>query len=695
VIEEQEAATEELKSANEEIQSANEELQSTNEELLTAKEELQSANEELITVNEEMQGRNTELNQLNNDLTNVLSSVNIPIVMLSADLRLRRFTPQAEKMLSLLPSDAGRPIRDFRLKINVPHLEELCQEVIDHLAPKEREVQDQEGRTYSMWIRPYRTADHRIEGVVLSLYDITERRLASEARYRRLSAATRDGMVVADRATGEILEATPVVTEIFGYTRAQLVGSKIWESPLFQSAGLNRETIDQLQEDESLQKALFLPSATGNLVESEIAVRVYPEGNSKVVQISVRDVGARRRMEEALRRTDEQVREAQKMEAVGRLAGGVAHDFNNLLTAILGYGDLAKQQIGEEHPAYRHLEQVVRAGERASLVTRQLLAFSRRQVLKPTVLDINQVLAEAQQLLTVTLGNRIQLVTLPGAGLGKIKADRGQIEQTIVNLAINARDAMPEGGRITIETSNVEVDEAFAQRHPTVAPGSYVCLSVKDTGTGMDAETQAHMFEPFYTTKPKGQGTGLGLATIYGIVKQSGGAILTFSEVGSGTEFRIYLPRVEAQAAVEPAGGREGAVTGGTETILVVEDEPALRSLARRILESRGYTVLAAADGPEALQISRSRGEPIHLLLTDVVMPGMSGREVADRLAAERPDLKVVYMSGHTEDAIVHHGVLEEGMRFLQKPFSAGELAGKVREALDAVSHGDSFNNRR
>jgi CheY-like chemotaxis protein len=331
------------------------------------------------------------------------------------------------------------------------------------------------------------------------------------------------------------------------------------------------------------------------------------------------------------------------------------------------------------------VDAITQAADRATNLTRQLLAFGRKQILQPAILNLNTLLMEMDQLLRVTMNDRIELVVRTEPELGKVKADRGQIEQVVTNLVLNARDAMPEGGTITVQTSNVNVDEAYSRAHRSVPPGEYVVLSVSDTGVGMDSETQAHLFEPFFTTKPKGLGVGLGLSTIYGIVRQSGGYIWAFSELGEGTTFQIYLPRVEAEEEAFSGDGQKAprTVVGGSETILLVEDDPLVRRLARQVLEESGYSVVPAANGPEALQALKSHKDSIHLLLTDVVMPRMSGREVADRVVSQRPDAKVLFMSGHTEDAIVYHGVLEPGVAFLQKPFTPHGLLTKVRDVLD------------
>lgn len=683
VIEEQEAATEELKSAHEEVQSSNEELQSTNEELLTAKEELQSTNEELTTVNEEMQNRNAELQRINNDLINLLSSVNIPIVMLGGDLRIRRFTPHAEKILNLIPADVGRPISDFRLKINVPDLKSLCQGVTDTLAAREREVQDSEGRTYSMWIRPYRTSDNRIDGVVLALMDITDRKRTAEARYRRLFEASKDGIVVADAGTGEIVDINPFITKLFGYTRAQLIGTKFWESDLFHETELDQSVLLEAHERESVQRSLSLPAESGERIEVDVLVSPFTEGEREVVQFNIRDASARRRFEEKLQRNEGQLRQAQKMEAVGRLAGGVAHDFNNVLTAVLGYADLLQLEMGRDSRGWPMLQQIRSGAERAVALTKQLLAFGRKQIAVPAVLNANTLIAEMRQMMGVMLSEQIQLVLDLSPDAGRFKADRTQIEQIVLNLVLNARDAIADTGTIRVSTGNVDVDESFSGKHPVVPVGRYVAISVKDTGSGMDQDTQSHLFEPFFTTKAKGRGVGLGLATVHNNVKLNGGFIWAYSELGVGSTFTVYLPRVEREAAQPEAAEMMLEDGAGTETILLVEDESAVRSLARRFLEMRGYRVLEASSGPDAIRVSREHTGPIPLMVTDVVMPRMSGRELAFQLAIERPNMKVLYVSGHTEDAIVHHGVLESGIAFLQKPFSQNALVSRVRRMLD------------
>ena len=379
-----------------------------------------------------------------------------------------------------------------------------------------------------------------------------------------------------------------------------------------------------------------------------------------------------------------QFRQAQKMEAVGRLAGGIAHDFNNLLMVISGYSELLLEQAGAESPLRGPAQEIANAALRATSLTRQLLAFSRKQMLAPKVVDLNAVVTENLKMLTRLIGEDIDLVMVPGSDLGAVKADPGQIEQVIMNLAVNARDAMPHGGKLIIETANVTLDESYAQLHGPVTPGEYVLLAISDTGIGMDAETQTHIFEPFFSTKGS-KGTGLGLSTVYGIVKQSEGYIWVYSEEGKGTSFKMYLPRVsvKGEALGLPAAVAAPLAEHGTETILLVEDETNLRGLVRQALTNQGYKVLEATDGAAAAMVSSTHQGPIHLLLTDVIMPGMNGRELAQRISSLRPEIKVLYMSGYTENAIGRNGTLEEGVNLLQKPFTLPALKSKVREVLD------------
>jgi len=394
------------------------------------------------------------------------------------------------------------------------------------------------------------------------------------------------------------------------------------------------------------------------------------------------DITEKKKSEEEMASLQEQLRQSQRIEAIGQLAAGVAHDFNNLLTVIQGNAQLSLLDLHEKDPLRANLEEIQEAARKAGDLTRQLLAFSRKQILDVQVLDLNQVLEKIQKILRRMIGEDIDLQFVFTDPLGRVRADRGQIEQVIFNLAVNARDAMPKGGKLTIETNNVELDEEYCRKHLGTEPGSYVMLSVSDTGIGMTPEVKERIFEPFFTTKEKGRGTGLGLSTVYGIVKQSGGTIWVYSEPGLGTTFKIYLPRVDEEAE-EPKEEVPAEISGGNETILIVEDEEAVRKWAARILKSLGYKVLEAPDGGKAFMLCEKYGAPIHLVLSDVVMPGMNGRALVARLQMIHPEMKALYMSGYTDNVIAIHGILEPGINFIPKPFTRENLASKVREVLD------------
>ena len=480
--------------------------------------------------------------------------------------------------------------------------------------------------------------------------------------------------------SGILLDVNPALVAMLGYASgADLVGRNL--ANLYSDSQQWFGLADYLR---LLEKFQGLPADWLRNDRTVVSVRLSgrafrDERNTIFFELFAEDVTERRALEQ-------QLRQAQKMEAVGRLAGGIAHDFNNLLMVISGYSEFLLERIGNDPTMRGHAQEIANAAGRATSLTRQLLAFSRKQMLAPKIVDLNSVVTENVKMLTRLIGEDIDLVMVPGPDIGAVKADPGQIEQVIMNLAVNARDAMPQGGKLTIETANVTLDANYARFHAPVKPGDYVMLAISDTGMGMDADTQAHIFEPFYTTKGL-KGTGLGLSTVYGIVKQSEGYIWLYSEAGKGTSFKIYLPRFSATGealATQPALAAEAdQPSPGHETILLVEDEENLRRLARQSLENQGYSVIDAPDGATAIQISQAHQGPIHLLLTDVIMPGMNGRELANKVSPTRPEMRVLYMSGYTENHIGHNGTLDEGITLLQKPFTLPALKAKVREMLD------------
>ena len=499
----------------------------------------------------------------------------------------------------------------------------------------------------------------------------------SEVNFRSLVTNAPYGICRCDSA-GLLQSANPALVSMLGYSSAsELVGRNL--ANLYVDS---QEWFVLADHFRSLQRFTGLMADWRRKDGSSTAVRLSGRairGERKEIffELFSEDVTEHRALEQ-------QLRQAQKMEAVGRLAGGIAHDFNNLLMVISGYSEFLLDRIGNEPSVRGPAQEIANASGRASSLTRQLLAFSRKQMLTPKVLDLNAIVTENLKMLTRVIGEDIELVMIPGPELGAVRADPGQIEQVVMNLAVNARDAMPRGGKLTIETNNVTLEETYNQHQATQKPGEYVMIAISDTGVGMDSETQSHIFEPFFTTKgPKG--TGLGLSTVYGIVKQSGGYIWVYSEPNRGTTFKIYLPRVtEFGEPVTPSLDAVRTITSPVyETILLVEDEGNLRRLAREYLELQGYRVLEAAEGTTAIQISKVHEGPIHLLLTDVIMPGMNGRELAQQLLQARPETKVLYMSGYTENAIGHNGTLDAGVTLLQKPFTLPALKAKVREMLD------------
>jgi PAS domain S-box-containing protein len=499
----------------------------------------------------------------------------------------------------------------------------------------------------------------------------------SEERYRDLVENAHD-IIYSHDLKGNYTSINRAGEQITGYTREECLSLNIADTIAPESLNMVRDLMAQkLAGQQGTTYEIEIVAKNGKRIAVEVNTKLILQDGAPVgVQGIARDVTDRKHLED-------QLRQSQKMEAIGQLAGGVAHDFNNLLTAINGYSTLALQRLEDDHPVKSYLEEVKKAGDRAANLTRQLLAFGRKQILQPLPINLNDVVTDMNNMLRRLIGEDIVLTAKLDPALKKIQADPGQIEQVLVNLVVNARDAMPQGGKLTIETSSRELDPEYAAKHVGVQPGNYVMLAVSDTGFGMTEETKGRIFDPFYTTKEKGKGTGLGLSTVYGIIKQSGGNIWVYSEPNRGTTFKVYLPQLEVDVPSAAKRVTEGPIPSGSETILLVEDEDVVRGLTREILEQAGYKVIEAAQGEKAVQLFSEAAREIDLLLTDVVMPGVSGKELANRVTRLRPDLKVLFMSGYTDEAIVHHGVLDSDVQFIQKPFSPASLARKVREVLD------------
>jgi PAS domain S-box-containing protein len=520
-----------------------------------------------------------------------------------------------------------------------------------------------------------------VDGILVTaaIRDITERK-RREDDLSRLAAVVESSYdaIIGLSPNGIILTWNHGAERIYGYSAEEAIGRSILFLSPPDGPVEDQKLLDMVERADTVEQfETVRAKKDGTRIHVALTLSPIKNADGHIVGVSTvaRDITESKHMEQMFR-------QAQKMEAVGQLAGGVAHDFNNLLGVILGYTELLLDHPGLNEAHHKDIDQIQKAGQRAALLTRQLLAFSRKQVLQPTVLDINAVVAGAEKLLRRLIGEDIELLVVLNPVLGRVKADSGQIEQIIMNLVVNARDAMPSGGKVTIETSNVEIDVKYAAEHPSTGPGPHVMLAVTDTGCGMDAKTKAHIFEPFFTTKEFGKGTGLGLATVYGIVKQSGGSVWVYTEPGIGTTFKIYLPCVDPVHEIASPASHVEKVDRGSQTILIVEDDAALLQVTHRSLQEVGYAILAARSPAEAIHISEIHPGPIHLMVTDVIMPGMSGDRLAIHLSALRPEMKVLYVSGYTDDAIVHHGVLEPGLAFLQKPFSPRTLARKVGEVL-------------
>jgi two-component system, cell cycle sensor histidine kinase and response regulator CckA len=639
---------------------------------------------------DELKRTETERAELFAQLTLQFERMPLAYLLCGLDGRYTRWNPAAEQMfgfteaevLGKLPTETIVPAQSQAIVLEI--FARLAAGDMNAHGTCENIMKD--GRTIECeWHNtPLFNPDGEFQGILSLAQNVTARQRAEKAlhlRDRAIQAATQ-GLLITDpkQADNPIIYVSPGFERITGYVSEEAVGRNC---RFLQGADTAPAAVAQLREAirarEPCAVELLNYRKDGTSFWNELSVSPVRNADGQLTHfVGVQsDVTARRHLEE-------QFRQAQKMEAFGQLAGGVAHDFNNLLTIINGYSDLLLDSLPAGDPSRSLVTEIHKAGERSAGLTRQLLAFSRQQILAPRVLNLNEVVTETDKMLRRLIGEDIRLTTTLDSALWAVQADAGQVEQVLLNLAVNARDAMSKGGRLTIETRNIELDETYTRTHSDAKAGPHVLMSVTDTGNGMSPEVQARIFEPFFTTKGLGKGTGLGLATVFGIVKQSGGHVAVYSEVGVGTSFKVYLPRIEEESEVLKAPSRVLTPPRGSETILLAEDEAGVRKLASYILTECGYKVLEAADGNEAVRIALAHHEPIHLLITDVVMPGAGGRAVSAQIVSGHPEARVLYISGYTDDAIIRHGVLRDGVNFLQKPFSPFVLACKIREVLDS-----------
>ncbi|MGE0454466.1 MAG: PAS domain S-box protein [Vicinamibacteria bacterium] len=626
-----------------------------------------------------------ELAESNRFNAEIIASVHQVLFACDRDLRYVLWNRFAEESSGIAAKDViGRRVLDIFPSLGDQGVEALLQRALagETVTTPDIPVEVPGGGTI-VWttgtLVPRRDAEGRTIGVIGSVHDITERKQGEEA-LRKLTRAVEQSpaAILITDAAGRIEYVNPKFTAATGFAADEAIGQtarmlKSGKTP----AGFYAQMWRTILSGREWSGEILNRAKDGQLRWFSTRISPLRGGDGRITHfVAVQeDISERRSLEE-------QLRQSQKMEAVGQLAGGVAHDFNNLLGVILGYADLLLRGAEPEHPATRRLEQIHQAAERATGLTRQLLAFSRKQVLDPKVVSLNSIVGDTEKMLRRLIGEDVEVRVSLDSGLGLVKADPGQLEQVLMNLAVNARDAMPQGGRLVIETVNVVLDAAHAEGHVGAPTGPCVMLAVSDTGVGMDADTRSRIFEPFFTTKELGKGTGLGLSTVYGIVRQSGGHVTVSSEPGMGSSFKVYLPRVEDEATPSRSAAARGPISAGTETILLVEDEASLRAMIAETLGNAGYTVIEAANPAEALALAEGRPNPADLLLTDVVMPGTNGRDLADAIARAWPGIRFLFMSGYTDEAVVRHGVLDPGIAFIGKPFTADALARKVREAL-------------
>ncbi|NPU98309.1 MAG: response regulator [Candidatus Omnitrophica bacterium] len=608
------------------------------------------------------------------------------IFILDADQRVVRTNQAADKLFQR-PVDAmtGRHCWEIVHGTTEPIPECPLLRVRQSLQRETRELRMGEF-WFEVTVDPILDAENRLTGVVHIMSDITERKQAeerirqSEESYRNIFQNAQVGLFRTRISDGKILESNDQLARMFGYNNREefIAEYATWKN--YVDPGTRERMLEQIHQNgfiENFEARFYRKDRS--IFWARYSARLYPEQGW--IEGVAQDITEHKRVEEERAKLQEQLQQAQKLESIGRLAGGVAHDFNNMLSVVLGYGEIILGDLHQEDPLRDKVQEMVNAGQRAKALTSQLLAFSRKQTLQPQVLDLNNQIRNIEKMLRRLLAEDIELSLILAKDLPWVLFDPGQLDQVIINLAVNARDAMPKGGRLLIETSVVDLDEAYAAAHHEINPGKYVMLAFTDTGYGMDKETSSRVFEPFFTTKEKGKGTGLGLSTVYGIVKQSGGHIWVYSEPDKGTTFKIYFPPTEEKPKAQEEIVIPQALSSGGH-ILVVEDDMSVRNLVKILLSSLGYTVTIAANGDEALRLVEKKGVKPDLVITDVVMPKMSGKELIDRLRKTYPLLKALFISGYTDNAIAHHGVLDPGTPFIQKPFTIHDLSRKVREML-------------
>ncbi|MBW2133131.1 MAG: PAS domain S-box protein [Deltaproteobacteria bacterium] len=624
------------------------------------------------------------------DFRDLMDSMRDPVLVLDADLRVVSANRAYSSTFELkLKEVEGRLLVELGGgQWDIPELLGMLNEILEKdttfdAFEVDREFEKIGRRIMLLNARRIHRGPGKPHRIVLVIEDVTVSHMMknameeSEAFQRALLENVTDTVFLTDDS-GRIVHVGGNVQEIFKKSAEEIQGLGNIEALLGKDL-FNPEEISRKEEIANIEREITDVSGQKRTLLISVKRVALRQGT---VFYTCRDITERKQAEEEREKLQSQLLQAQKLESVGRLAGGVAHDFNNILSVILGYGEAILDTLREGDPLRRDMAEIVRAGERAAALTRQLLAFSRKQILQPEVLDLNKVIRDLEKMLHRLIGEDIELKLALSDRIGRVMADPGQMEQVIMNLAVNARDAMPGGGKLMIETADVELDETYARTHAGVTPGKYVMLAVTDNGSGMDRETLSRIFEPFFSTKEKEKGTGLGLSTVYGIVKQSGGNIWAYSEPGRGTTFKIYLPETEAEPKGKAVAAKKETTKGAGEKILVVEDDENLRNLMGTMLSRLGYKVTLAANGGEALLLMEKKGLKPDLVITDVVMPNMSGKELAERLLEMQPDLKVLYMSGYTDNAIAHHGVLDPGIPFIQKPFILDDIAEKVRAVL-------------